>query len=207
MAKNNFWERLFPVKWDFNKMLHDQALVTCSGMKSLEKWISSRSKEDYQLVFREADRADGIRFTMENNLVEAFVTPFDRQDIYSLSVEMDRIVEYAKSTLEEMEAFEVFADSVIIKMVEQLYKGTEQLAEAIDLLKGDPIKSQTYIESIREVQLRVEADYRDGMVELFNRGDLMYAMKYREVYHHIKDAAIHLGYTTDILHKVIVRIT
>ena len=56
---------------------------------------------------------------MEDNLIEAFATPFDRQDIYSLSVEMDRIVEYAKSTLTEMEAFEVVEDSIIHNMVQQ----------------------------------------------------------------------------------------
>ena len=44
------------------------------------------------------------------------------------------------------------------------------------------------------------------MVELFKSTDLMYAMKYREVYHHIKDAAVHLGYTTDVLHRIVVRV-
>lgn len=207
MARNNFWESLFPVKRDFYKMLSEQAKATNRGVKSLDSWFTSRSKEDYQLVFSETDKADEIRFDMEKNLIEAFVTPFDRQDIYSLSVEMDRVIEYAKSTLQEMEAFGVIPDSIIVKMVKQLCKGTEGLAGAIDVLKEDPVKSQIYIENIRKIQLGVEADYRAGMVELFNGADLMNAMKYREVYHHIKDAAIHLGYTTDVLHKIVVRIT
>jgi uncharacterized protein Yka (UPF0111/DUF47 family) len=206
MAKNNFWERLFPVKRDFYKMLSEQAKATSSGVSRLGSWLTSRSKEDYQFVFAETDRADAIRFDMERNLMEAFVTPFDRQDIYSLSVDMDRIIEYGKSTLEEMESFEVTADAVILRMVEQLCKGTEGLAKAIALLKEDPAKSQVYIENIRKVQLTVETDYRAGMVELFNKADVMHAMKYREVYHHIKDAAVQLGYTTDVLHRIVVRI-
>ncbi|TGE33516.1 DUF47 family protein [Desulfosporosinus sp. Sb-LF] len=206
MAKANFWERLFPVKRDFYKMIRDQAEASTNVVGHLCSWLTSRSEEDYQLLIREADAADRYRFTMEDNLIEAFVTPFDRQDIYSLSVEMDRIVEYAKSTLIEMEAFEVVTDTIIQNMVQQLKGGTDQLVEAIDLLKDVPRKSQIQIGTIRKIQMTIEDEYRAGMVELFKSPDLMQALKYREVYHHIKDAAVFLGYTTDVLHKIVVRV-
>lgn len=202
----NFWERLFPIKRDFYEMIRDQAQASTNVVEYLSQWIGSRSETDYQRLLREADRADSCRFTMEENLIEAFATPFDRQDIYSLSVEMDRIVEYAKSTQAEMEAFEVVADPIILYMLQQLKEGTDQLVEAIDLLKEDPRKSQIQIGNIRKAQLTIEAKYRAGMVELFKSPDLMHALRYREVYHHIKDAAIHLGYTTDVIHKIVVRV-
>lgn len=205
MGKLNFWDRLLPVKYDFYKMIGDQADASTNVVGYLSRWLSSRSDEDYQLLLREADAADLCRFTMEENLMEAFVTPFDRQDIYSLSVEMDRIVEYAKSTLTEMEAFEVVEDSIIQTMVQQLKIGTDQLAEAIQQLREHPRKSQIQIGKIRKVQLTIEDEYRAGMVALFNSSEPMYALKYREVYHHIKDAEVYLGYTTDVLHKIVVR--
>ncbi|SPF36999.1 conserved hypothetical protein [Candidatus Desulfosporosinus infrequens] len=206
MTKLNFWERLFPIKRDFHKMIRNQAEATTNVVDFLSCWISSRSEEDYQRLIREADRADSCRFTMEENLIEAFVTPFDRQDIYSLSVEMARIVEYSKSTQAEMEAFEVLADPIILYMLQKLKEGTVQLVEAMDLLKGDPRKSQIQIGNIRKVELTIEDKYRVGMAELFKSPDLMHALRYREVYHHIKDAAIHLGYTTDVLHRIVVRV-
>jgi len=206
MAKHNFFEGLFPVKRDFYKMISDQAIATTGGIKKLYNWLNSRSEEDYKLLFSQAAEVDRIRFDMEKNLIEAFMTPFDRQDIYSLSVEMARIFEYAKSTLQELDAFGVSADSTILKMVQQLNVGTDQLAEAMGLLKEDTLKSQIQIVNIRKVQLIIEEDYRAGMVELFRSTDLMYAMKCREVYHHVKDAAVHLGYTTDVLHRIVVRV-
>lgn len=206
MANNTFWERLFPVKYDFYGMISEQAKATTNGVKTLCNWITSREEADHQLLFQRAQTADKIRFDMEHKLIEAFVTPFDRQDIYSLSIEMDRIFAYAKSTLLEMEAFAVLADKTIIEMVQQLSLGTDLLAAAIDLLKEEPLQSQNHIGEIRKVQQTIEDNYRVGMVELFNGVDLIHAMKYREVYHHIKDAATHLGYTTDVLHKIVVRI-
>jgi len=206
MAKSNFWERLFPVKRDFYKMIGDQAEASKNVVGYLSRWISSRSKEDYQQLLDQVDNADRCRFAMEDNLIEAFATPFDRQDIYSLSVEMDRLVEYAKSTLMEMKAFEVVEDSIIQNMVQQLKVGTDQLVEAIHLLKVEPLKSQIQIGKIRSVQINIEDEYRAGMVALFNCSDPMHALKYREVYHHIKDAEVYLGYTADVLHKIIVRV-
>jgi len=206
MVKLNFWERLFPIKHDFHQMIRDQAVATTNVVEYLRRWLSGRSVDDYELLLQEADVADRCRFTMEDNLIEAFATPFDRQDIYSLSIEMDRIIEYAKSTLTAMEAFGVVADSIIEAMVPQLKIGTDQLAEAIQLLRKDPRKSKIQIGKIRTVQATIEDEYRVGMVALFKNPDPMYALKYREVYHHIKDSAIHLGYTTDVLHKIVVRV-
>ncbi|RNC29388.1 MAG: hypothetical protein AWM53_00741 [Candidatus Dichloromethanomonas elyunquensis] len=206
MVKFNFWERLFPIKRDFYKMLAVQAESSAKVVRFLCIWLNSRTEEDYRKLLSEADAADQHRFNMENNLIEAFATPFDRQDIYSLSIEMDKIVEYAKSTLMEMEAFQVAEDSVIHNMAQQLQAGTDQLAEAIRLLKDDPHKSQKQIEIIRKAQKAIADEYRAGMAAVFKSKDPMQALKCREVYHHIKDAEVYLGYTTDILHKIIVRL-
>jgi hypothetical protein len=187
-------------------MIGDQAEASTNVVGYLSIWLRSRSEEDYRQLLRGVDAADRCRFTMEDNLIEAFATPFDRQDIYSLSVEMDRIVTYAKSTLTEMDAFKVVEDSIIHNMVRLLKIGTDQLAEAIHQLKEEPLKSQIQIGKIRKVQLEIEDQYRAGMMTLFNGTDPMHALRYREVYHHIKDAEVYLGYTTDILHKIIVRV-
>ena len=142
---------------------------------------------------------------MENKLIEAFITPFDREDIYSISVEMDKVIEFAKSTLESMEAYEVEPNDVIINMVEKLKEGTDFLYESLTILESNPIKSQQNIVKMRETYVEVEHLYLDGMTEVFKCNDPMHALKQREVYHHLKDAATNLEYTVDILHRIIVR--
>jgi hypothetical protein len=201
-----FWEMLFPVKRDFYKMLSDQAQATSDGIRILSDWLKSRSMEDHERLFRQAGEADKIRFNMEGELYEAFATPFDRQDIYSLSVEMDRILYHAESTLLEMEDFDVNTDSYIQDMVLKLESGITELATAVTLLKTEPIKAKIHVEIIRQVEFTIDSIYRAAMKELYGSPDLKHIMKYREVYHHIKDASVHLGYTTDVLHKIVVRV-
>jgi len=200
--------RLTPQDTSFFDLLTESANNLVLGAQAVAGLFEPDA--DRQAISVEVQRIehaeDEVTHTILRRLNVTFVTPFDRQDIYSLSVEMDRVVQYSKSTLMEMEAFIVVGDTIIKNMVQQLKVGTDLLAEAIQLLKEDPRKSQLQIGKIRKVQFNIEDEYRTGIVALFNSQDPMHAIKYREVYHHIKDAEIFLGYTTDVLHKIIVRI-
>jgi len=93
MDKRNILDRFFPVKYDFYGMLNKQAEINMLGVDRLHKWLTSRSKEEREELLRYVKEADEVRLNMESKLIEAFITPFDREDIYSISVEMDRVIE------------------------------------------------------------------------------------------------------------------
>jgi len=205
MDKRNILDRFFPIKYDFYEMLNKQAKLNMLGINMLHKWLRNRSNEEKQKLLNYVKEADEVRFDMENKLIEAFLTPFDREDIYSISVVMDRVIEYAKSTLESMEAFEVEPNDIIINMVKNLKGGTDFLFESLKILKINPSKSQQNIIRMRETHIEVERLYRDGMVTMFKGTDAMHALKQREVYHYIKDASISLENTVDIFHRIVVR--
>ncbi|MDR3566020.1 MAG: DUF47 family protein [Negativicutes bacterium] len=206
MKQLTFWDRLFPPKYDFYGMISDQAKTTSAGIAAFRNWLQDGAPENaYQLrtLTREADR---IRLGMEAFLIEAFVTPFDRQDIYSLSVEMDRIIETAKTLMELMIAYEISADDATRGMVLNLEEGTRKFHDAVGLLASSPLEAEKIIVDIRRCQADIEEGYRHGSAALFKTGDMIGIMKYREVYHHVLDAAVYLGYTVDIFHKIVVRI-
>jgi uncharacterized protein len=205
MGGINFFERFFPVKYDFYEMLNKQAELNSLGVNGLYKWLSSKLELDRSELLRYVNEADEVRMDMENKLIDAFITPFDRADIYSISVAMDKIIESAKSTLQSMETFEVNSDDIITRMVEKLKEGSDLLFESVKNLKNNPHKSQENISTLRSIHVEVETLYRSGLAFLFKCEDPMHAIKYREVYHHIKDASLNLEYSVDIFHKIVVR--
>jgi uncharacterized protein Yka (UPF0111/DUF47 family) len=144
--------------------------------------------------------------SLEEKLVEAFSTPFDRGDIYTISVEMDRVLEYAKSTLLSMMAFDVKPDEIIAGMMEKLREGVHIFSESIKQLQHDPHLAEKQIPKIRSTHLVIEELYRDGMKAVFAGDDPMHALRQREVYHHIKDASSNLDESVDVLHRIIVRL-
>lgn len=200
-------DRIFPVNYNFYEMLEKQAEINSLGMSALYNWLSSESASEADSLIEYVDKADIIRMEMEKNLVEAFSTPFDRADIYSISVGMDKVIEYAKSTLLSMQAYEVKANDIIIRLVWQLKVGTDLFANSITCLKDKPFDAEKNIPKIRQTHVSIEQLYRGAMATVFKSEDPMYALKQREVYHHIKDASSYLDDAVDSLHRIVVRIT
>ncbi len=207
MEKRNIIDRIFPIKYHFHQMLFIQAQSSASGVGALYEWLKSSAEPDSEALTRYVNEADDIRMEMEKNLTEAFATPFDRGDIYSISVGMNRVLKYAQSTLISMKTFDVKANDTIISMVEQLNLGVEIFAEAISDLKKNHGKSEEAVVKMRATHREIEKLYMDGMVFVFAGADPMEALKKREVYHHIKDASTNLEETVDVLHRIIVRLT
>lgn len=205
--KRNIIDRIFPIKYHFHQMLIMQAQSNAQGVGALCNWLKSGTEEDSNEITKHVKEADEIRMEMERNLTEAFVTPYDRGDIYSISVGMNRVLKYAQSTQVAMKYFDVKANDVIINMVEHLNIGVEIFAEAIGDLKKNHNKSEDAVGEMRETHQKIEKLYIDGMSALFAGADPMDALKSREVYHHIKDASTNLEETVDVLHRIIVRLT
>ncbi len=207
MEKRNIIDRIFPIKYHFHQMLFMQAQSNALGVGALYHWLKSSAESDSEALTRYVKEADEIRMEMEKNLTEAFATPFDRGDIYSISVGMNRVLKYAQSTLISMKTFDVKANDTIISMVEQLNLGVEIFAEAVQDLKKNHGKSEEAVGNMRATHREIEKLYMDGMVFVFAGADPMEALKKREVYHHIKDASTNLEETVDVLHRIIVRLT
>jgi len=202
----NIIDRIFPVKYKFYEMLHEQAFTNGLGVNALYNWVKSGSGKRSDALLSYVKQADEVRMNMEKNLIEAFTTPFDRGDIYSISVGMNEVLKYAQSSLLSMEAFNVIPDAIIVSMVEQLKEGVDVFSQAVKDLEEGPDKSEQSVAKMRVTHIEIEKLYRDGMIAVFAGGDPMYALKQREVYHHIKDASTNLDETVDVLHRIIVRL-
>ena len=206
MKKKGFLDRLFPPKYDFYGMLSRQAELTAQGVTALTDWISAPGAINSERLLQLAAEADAVRMKMEEELIEAFATPFDRQDIYTFSVRMDRIIEFAKFTVLDMQSYSVATDDYIVEMAMALRRGTRDLAQATALLRDDPQKVAALIDDMRWANAAVLSFYREALADLFRSTDAINALKRREVYHSLKDAAEYLDLVVDVLHRIVVRL-
>lgn len=198
---------IFPPRYDFHGMLFAQAEKTRDGVRALTEWLKMNdlSSPPEELV-RIEQEADDMRHDMERFLLEAFSTPFDRQDIYSISRQMDYILNFCLSTAIEMRAFAVHPDEAILSMAVSLEQGIEKIKEAIGIMAKDPAKADAMIREMRRSEREVEVLYVASLTAVFESETPLEAMKKREVYHHLKDAGRNLSITIDILHRIIVEL-
>jgi uncharacterized protein Yka (UPF0111/DUF47 family) len=192
---------LFPPKYDFHAMLIEQAELTAKGVELLLSAMRGERDDHLNALVELDQRTDHFRHDMERKLGKAFSTPFDRQDIYSLSRQMEEVMNFAHSTLGEMEAFEVEPDQCMLDMTEHLLIGTRDVVEAVRVLGGGLERTDLLIKRMREEETYIEETYILGMKEVFSLQDHMMILKKREIYHHLKDAGRALSATADILHR------
>ncbi|OPY27954.1 MAG: hypothetical protein A4E31_00990 [Methanomassiliicoccales archaeon PtaU1.Bin030] len=206
-TKAGLWNSIFPPKYDFQGMLLSQASETRDGVKAFHEWLDmdDLSQEPRELM-RIEQQADDLRLRTEELLLEAFSTPFDRQDIYSFSRQMDHILNFCLSTAHEMRAFKVHPDGTIKSMTVSLHQGTEMIVEAVRIMARDPAATNKMIIGMRQSEHDIEKTYVACMAYQFTTDDVIEIMKKREVYHHLKDAGRALSITIDILHRIVVEL-
>jgi uncharacterized protein Yka (UPF0111/DUF47 family) len=196
--------RLFPPKYDFHQMLVDQAVEMTAGTKALHDWLKAGILSEPNEIVKKEKSVDDMRHSMEERLMVAFSTPFDRREIYSISHQMGQILDFAVSTYLEMRAFGVHTDDAMLGMASSLHRGTDLFVDAMRSVTSDPPCAEKLIRDIRKSEHDIENFYIEAMAEAFRKADAPEAMKKREIYHHLKDAGRALSSTVDILHRVVV---
>ena len=202
--KKNLFSEFFPREYDFEAMLAHQSGMTVAGVQTFVAWLETRPLSDPHELVRIESEVDVLRHELEDKLIRSFSTPFDRQDIYSISRQMDYILNFSKETAIEMNAFGVQADTTILAMARSLLSGTECISHGITNLNSDKDAVEEEIRHARDAYHLMEEEYITGMTELFRTNDAMNALRTREIYHHLRDAGRAMRDTLDILHNAVI---
>lgn len=203
-GRRGILDRIFPLEHDFLQMLLDQAVQTQSGVEAFVAWLEtdcSGPPDEVRRIERDLDR---MRYELEETLIDAFSTPFDREDLYSLSRQMDYILNFSTETAREMHAFGVTPDRAIDRMSRLLLEGTRTVVEAVSVMTSDEDRVRESVREGRAALHRIEDAYIDGLAELFHGSDAMEALRRREIYHHLRDGGRALRGTLDVLHRAVV---
>jgi hypothetical protein len=202
--KKNVFDAFFPREYDFEAMLAIQSDWTVAGVKTFVAWLGTHPLSNPHELERLENEVDTMRHDMEDKLIQSFSTPFDRQDIYSISRQMDYILNFSKETAKEMYAFGVQTDPTILVMANHLLNGTECISRGIKKLNSDKDAVEQEIRHARDTYNTMEEIYISGMTELLSTNDAMYALRTREIYHHLRDAGRTMRDTLDILHNAVI---
>jgi predicted phosphate transport protein (TIGR00153 family) len=200
-------EIFFPPKRDFVGMLKEQAEKTAEGMQALQEYVSDPTHERNKNVVRLEEEADEMRRILIEELNLSFVTPFDREDIYALSRAIDDMIDYAKSTVEEMNLFEVKSNEHLKHMAEGLCEMAQEIASAIPLITAHPNVCQQHIVRAKKAENFVEHRYRAALAVLFKLDDVKEILKLREIYRHLSNAADRGDEAADIIGDIVVKMT
>jgi uncharacterized protein Yka (UPF0111/DUF47 family) len=178
-------------------MLCDQAAITVEAMHALVKW--SIGDPAAERTVRDCEhRADDVKRELWRTLREAFSPPLDAEDLYTLSADLDQVLNAAKDLVREMEVMDMEPDAPTHEMVSFLADAVGHLAEAFRCLGSADDATQAADSAIKS-QRRVEHTYRSAMSALLEVPDLREVVARREIYRRLS----RIG---DLVHSVAERV-
>jgi predicted phosphate transport protein (TIGR00153 family) len=194
----------------FIKLINDQATLTLEGLEALKLYFDHHDPEAVKLLTKREKEADEARRILIDELNHTFVTPFDREDIFALSRAIDDVLDYAYSTVNEMQIFDVQATPFMQRMASLLRDAAYELLQAVERLSNHPSVAGDHAQRAKALENRVEDVYREALADLFkSAGDIEHVvliLKLREVYRHLSNAADRGDEAANVLADIVVKI-
>jgi predicted phosphate transport protein (TIGR00153 family) len=193
----------------FIKLIHDQASLTLEGMEALKAYMGEDTSAAARLTTIEK-QADEARRILICELNKTFITPFDREDIFSLSRTIDDVLDYAYSTVTEMEVLRVKPTQFMLQIASLLRDAAYELLMAVDRLEQHPEVANEHAQRAKTLENQVEAFYREALADLFSGAEdikhVMKMLKSREVYRHLSNAADRGDEAANVVADIVVKI-
>jgi hypothetical protein len=204
--------KLFKTRPDvFLKLLHDQASLTLKGMELLQDYMREQAPATAEELTGTENEADEVRRILIDELNRTFVTPIDREDIFALSRAIDDILDYAYSTVDEMEILRVRPTPPMHRIACLLRDAAYEIQMAVLGLQTRPAAASEHAQRAKALENRVEVVYRETLADMFGSlKDLQQVtdmLKMREVYRHLSNAADRGDEAANVIADVVVKMT
>jgi len=207
------WLRNFvkPRQDNFMKLLIEQAEYAVKGLDALSAYMRDSGEASADTVRRCEKDADEVRRILVDELNRTFVTPMDREDIFALSRVIDDILDYAYSTVDEMQVLHVTPNSYLQQMVSLLRDAAGEVHLAMLRLRDHPSVATEHARRAKALENRVEGVYREALADLFSGPQdvphVIEMLKMREVYRHLSNAADHGDEAANVIGDIVVKMT
>lgn len=196
----------------FINLLVEEAKLTVSGLELLNVYLEQRDAKVARQISETEKEADETRRVLIEELMRSFVTPFDREDIFTLSREIDDILDYANTTVDEMEILDVSPTPFMQRMASLLFEAAVEIQLAVERLQTNHLKvASDHVQRAKALENRVETVYREALADLF-RGpkdvkDVMTMLKVREIYRHLSNAADRGDGAANVIADIVMKMT
>jgi uncharacterized protein Yka (UPF0111/DUF47 family) len=179
MSPARHW--FLPKHPDLVGLLREQSAITLEGLNALVAWTNGDAAGGAAVRSCE-HRADEKKRELWTSLREAFSPPLDAEDLYSLSADLDEVLNAAKDLVREVEVMSLAPDPPMHEMAQLLADAVGHLGDAIAQLGNADGTATEHADAAIKSQRRVERSYRRAMSALLAVDDLGEVMGRRELY-------------------------
>jgi len=197
--------RFLPKSSNFFDLFDAQAghMITAAAFLKELAAKGSIDESSFQKMKDIEHKADKASSEILDQLNKTFITPFDREDIYALTKELDDVVDMIYTIVNRLKVYKISGvDKNLVEFASVIEQSTHQAALAVKGLRNLK-NSKKILEACVETNRleNVGDSMRDLMMtELFEKvKDPIFVIKWKEIY---QDAETVLDICEDVAHVV-----
>jgi predicted phosphate transport protein (TIGR00153 family) len=197
--------RFKPVDNVFYELLQQSATKMVEGASILAEMLSDGAeRKGIASRMRDAEHeADEITHEIARRVNATFVTPFDREDIYSLASSLDDVMDYMEEAVDMTVLYEVEAlPTEMAEQVEVIQRCAELTAEAMPKLRSMNGLEEYWIE-INRLENAGDKSYRRILAKLFSgQYDALDVLKLKDIVDALEHAVDSFEKVANIIEQI-----
>ena len=196
----------------FIVLLHQHAEIVHNGCEILVEFMEHPTKENAKRIRRREKDADEMRRILMDELNRTFVTPIDPEDLSQLSRDLDEVMDYAWSAVNEMDILDVQPNQYLVQMSELIRDGADELRLAVARLNmhqkvatEHAIRAQAISNMMEELYAKALSDLFDEKKKKLDTKTVINMMKLRESYRHMFHAGRSVSQAGNTIGDIVVK--
>lgn len=200
--------RIRPVETSFYDLFTQAANHLVDGADLMARMLADGAdRAALADQMREAEHeADETTHEIIRRVNKTFVTPFDREDIYSLASSLDDVMDYMEETVDSIVLYELDAlPPMFAAQVEVLQRATRLTADAMPRLRSMKDLDEYWIE-INRLENEGDRNHRRTLAHLFDGSyKAMQVLKLKDVVESLEHAIDALETVANIVEQIAVK--
>ncbi|MCS7165075.1 MAG: DUF47 family protein [Candidatus Calescibacterium sp.] len=174
---------IFPKQENFFAYLHQCSEILIEICQEIKKLYNNPTEEVFNKIIDLEHKADNLVYEYRHKLNEVFITPLDREDLHQLIIQLDNIIDFAKSSAEKYFLYKPKNRyDFIDQMLDILTTSSGKVRELINIIKSQSKEIIKLVNEICELEKQADAVNRRGIAKLFEDGnDILETIKVKEI--------------------------
>ncbi|MCM3116477.1 DUF47 domain-containing protein [Neobacillus sp. MER 74] len=175
----------------------DYKLKNVSDLK-----IFSEKMKDYE------NKGDSLVHEVIKDLHNAFITVIEREDILTLTMSMDDVLDGLEHTAALFEMYSIInADDYMLRFVEAIQSCTVEIETAVEMLASKKLQNmREHAITIKDLESKCDAILRESITHLFaNEKDPIRIIQYKEIYEELENIADFCQVVANTLESIIMK--
>lgn len=197
---------IIPHEINFVEMLQEQSQATHKMIHDLHECFIHENEKDCSSIIQDEHKTNHIKKRNMHQLLNAFITPIDRESIYRAVTQLDWIVVSVKHFVLETKAYEIHNLNEYKDIFYLIHKASKKLQSGFEALnEKNNAKVSRISDRVRSITDEISQKYIQEMVKLSSCEDTKKVFIHKEILKQLKEIGRRLHISANTLQDIVVK--